>query len=449
MKMDNVPKPFGREQISWKGEKNPTKEELRKLIKQYEEYSKAKEEESRLQSERLKLALQGDERGVINAADYFLTIPESQLCKNSDATTVSKARHVCNEFGQFLRSQFPNVALHEVRTMHVEAYFSSINKLGYSTLDRRRMRLNFIFRRILVKYVDSPLPYRNPFDGFFLEQVKKSKASVSKERLSVQMMRAFLAGTKTIGGYTRGNYRKQLYALAYFHSVTGWRSTDITGLKWSDVDLENRLITVVHKKTVAKKIRTKLYITDIMMDILVTLREICKDDPLNIAPDYVFPLRQRGGSPNRGVALSGYEMIKSYMERFREEYGLTKKALVGIKQHHHVTLHSLRDSVIQELSQHNINPHKIDYLVGHSTGDVNSTHYLNFEVEAMRSTKDLVEIMEKVVGAEFWNESARIEHEKNELKERVRQMRAGMKTTEGGIMFDIDPETGQRIEITL
>lgn len=394
------------------------------------------------------MAQKGDENGVINAANYFLTLPDSELCENAEAVTLNAARNVAKEFGQFLHSKYPDLYLHDVREQHLDAYFTTLKKLTYETLDRRRMRINYFFTRIMKKNKASTLPFCNPCDDYNLERIRGNVLVARKEPFSKQQMRALLEETKTAKGYTREIYRKQLYAMVYFHSVTGWRTTDITGLKWSEIDLENRLITKEHAKTKRDGTRTKLYITDIMMDILVSLREMCKGDKMNIDPDYVFPLRKRGGSPKGGMAHSGYVMIKAYMDQFRKKHGLTKTVKHGIKNLNPYCVHSWRDSVIQELSVTDSNTEKINY-VGHSTGSINSTNYLRFEVEAMRATKSLVEHMEKVIGAEFWNESARIAHEKAKQQERLDKMRKNMSITEGGFMLDIAPYTGQSISIAL
>lgn len=449
LELKGVEKPYGRMTIGWKQKKNPTKAQLKELLKQYDAICEEKKKECELLAEHIIKSQKGDENGVINAADYFLTLPDNELCDNVEAVTLNKARNVANEFGEFLKSKYPDLYLHEVREQHLDAYFTRFKDLTYETLDRRRMRINYFFNRVMKKNKASTLPYCNPCEDYNLERIRGNISVARKERFSVSQMRALLEETKTAKGYTREIYRKQLYAMVYFHSVTGWRTTDITGLKWSEIDLENRTITKVHAKTKKDGTRTKLYITDIMKDILVTLRAMCKDDAMNVDPDYVFPLRKRGGSPSRGMALSGYEMVKAYVEQFRQKHGLTKTVKHGIKNLNPYCVHSWRDSVIQELALTNNNTEKINYLVGHSTGDVNSTNYLRFEVEAMRATKDMVEHMERVIGAQFWNESARLAYEKNKQNERLRQMRAGMSITQGGFMIDVDPYTGQRVQIAL
>ena len=441
--------PYGRLMIGWKEKKKPTKAQLKELLKKYDALCNEKEEESKLLAEHIIKAQNGDNDGVINAADYFLTLPDSELCKNSAAVTLSKARGIATEFGEFLQKNYPTLFLHEVREAHLDAYFEPIKDRSYETLGRRLMRINYFFRRIMKRQQDSKLPYRNPCDDYNLEKVRGDTTVTRKQRFTVQQLRSLLTETMTVKGYTKGIYRSQLYAMVYFHAVTGWRTSDITGLKWSEVDLNERIITKVHAKTKKDETRTKLYITDIMMDILVSLREMCKDDPMNLDPDYVFPLRPRGGSPKGGMAHSGYVMMKAYVDQFRAKHGLTQTKKTGIRNLNPICVHSFRDTVIQELAQTDFNTDKINYLVGHSTGDVNNTNYLRFEMEAMRTTKTMVEHLERVIGAQFWNDSARLAHEKGKQDERLKAMRAGMSITQGGFMVDIDPYTGKQVRIAL
>ena len=449
MELKGVERPYDRETIGWKEKKHPTKAQLKELLKRYDAICEKRKEECARLAEHIIKSQKGDEDGVINAADYFLTLPANDLCENVAAVTLGKARMVANEFGDFLKSEYPNLYLHEVREKHLDAYFTSIKELTYETLDRRRMRINFFFNRILKRNKDTKLPYRNPCEDYNLERIRGSVAVVRKSPFSPQQLRNLLAETQTAKGYPGEIYKKQLYAMIYFYSVTGWRGRDVAGLKWCDVDLTNRIITKVHAKTKKDGIRTKLYITDLMFDILVTLRAMCKDNPMNVDPDYVFPLRKRGGSPSGGMAHSGYVMAKAYVEQFRKKHGLTQTEKNGVNNLNPYCLHSLRDSVIQELALTDVNTDKINYLVGHSTGDVNNTNYLRFEMEAMRTTKTMVEHMEKVIGAQIWNESARLAHEKGKQDERLKAMRAGMSITQGGFMIDVDPYTGQRVQIAL
>ena len=449
MELKGVNKPYGRETIGWNEKKHPTKAQLKELLKQYDAICEERKKECARLAEHIIKSQKGDEDGVINAADYFLTLPDNDLCENVAAVTLGKARMVANEFGDFLKSEYPNLYLHEVREKHLDAYFTSIKELTYETLDRRRMRINFFFNRILKRNKDTKLPYRNPCEDYNLERIRGSVAVVRKSPFSLQQLRDLLAETQTAKGYPGEIYKKQLYAMIYFYSVTGWRGRDVAGLKWCDVDLTNRIITKVHAKTKKDGIRTKLYITDLMFDILVTLRAMCKDNPMNVDPDYVFPLRKRGGSPSGGMAHSGYVMAKAYVEQFRKKHGLTQTEKNGVNNLNPYCLHSLRDSVIQELALTDVNTDKINYLVGHSTGDVNNTNYLRFEMEAMRTTKTMVEHMEKVIGAQFWNNSARLAHEKSKQDERLKAMRAGMSITQGGFMMDVDPYTGKQVRIAL
>lgn len=449
LELKGVEKPYGRETIGWKEKKNPTKAKVRELIKQYNAICEERARESELLAQHIIKSQQGNEDGAIIAADYFLTIPDNDLCKNVTAVTLDKARLVADEFGNFLKSEYPNLYLHEVREKHLDAYFTSIKELTYETLDRRRMRINFFFNKILKRNKDSKLPYRNPCEDYNLGGIRGSIAVTRKAPFSQQQLRAILSETQTAKGFSEEAYKKQLYAMIYFYAVTGWRGMDVSGLKWSDVDFANRIITKVHAKTKKDGIRTKLYMTDLMMDILVSLRAICKDNPQNVDPDYVFPLRKRKGCLKNGIAHSGYAIAKAYVEQFRKKHGLTKTTRNGVNNLNPYCLHSFRDTVIQELALTDVNTDKINYLVGHSTGDVNNTNYLRFEMEAMRATKFMVEHMEKVIGAQFWNESARLAHEKSKQDERLKTMRAGMNITQGGFMVDIDPYTGKQVQIAL
>lgn len=158
--------------IGWKQKKNPTKAQLKELLKQYDAICEEKKKECELLVEHIIKSQKGDENGVINAADYFLTLPDNELCDNVEAVTLNKARNVANEFGEFLKSKYPDLYLHEVREQHLDAYFTRFKDLTYETLDRRRMRINYFFNRVMKKNKASTLPYCNPCEDYNLERIR-------------------------------------------------------------------------------------------------------------------------------------------------------------------------------------------------------------------------------------------------------------------------------------
>lgn len=81
-------------------------------------------------------------------------------------------------------------------------------------------------------------------------------------------------------------YLKGLVTFAY---KSGWRVSEITGLKWSNVDLNKRIVTLEIGMTKNKEGRT-IYLDDELMEIFNTQRDSQKRGKL-IVP-YVFPNRK-------------------------------------------------------------------------------------------------------------------------------------------------------------
>jgi integrase len=79
---------------------------------------------------------------------------------------------------------------------------------------------------------------------------------------------------------------KYLKGIAIFAYKSGWRVTEITGLKWSNVDLKKRVVCLDIGTTKNKEGRT-MYLDDELMDVFLEQREQQKNSG-QIIP-YVFP----------------------------------------------------------------------------------------------------------------------------------------------------------------
>ena len=446
-KAANGERPYIHTERAWTGKKQPTKKEKDEKIKEYLAFCQEQEERSKKIADAKLKDIENNQDCIVNAWEYFLHLPEEELCKSIDAVTRPKARQICNEFGTFMKNNFPNIFLHEVREKHIHDYFRSIKKLSYGALNGRRKRLQFVFKNVVIRNKDSELPFRNPLEDYNLGKVRGNNI-VRKMPFDENQLKALYSETETAKGYTKGNYQKQLKALVYFHCVTGWRSQDITGLKWEQVNFENRTITVEHRKTKKDGTTTVIYMTDIMLDILKTIKESFKNDKLNLVPEFVFPLRKHLRKNTvmdlEKVSLSGYTIVKKYINHFRKNHGLTATKKSGVENQNPYTLHSLRNSVIQQLSLPDYNSDKINYLVGHAMSSINGTNYLRLEAEAKEATKSMIEHLEKIIGARFWNDEARIRSEEEKQKENLEAIRKNNPVSSGGFVVDIDPRTGKR-----
>lgn len=449
----------------WSGKGKPTKEQVEskkaELLREIEELEARLREEA----EAIQFGRKAGADDLILVHEWFSNLPDSELCHKADATDEAKRkrRRTANALAEWALKFYPDLYLHEVRERHIKEFFNwrkdnqdrekrfrtkkkkldDTPSYSWGSLDGERKIIQRFFKEICKRFIDSKLPYRNPVEDYKTNTVVAKRES-RYSGLSPEQMRSLYSFVDEAKGYTKGDYKLQLKALVYFHLITGWRTEQICTLEWSSIDFKSRTISVVHHKTEEDGTRTIIQISDKMHDILTTLKNKFKNHPLNKHPEQVFGLRKHSGGKMAVVA-----QMKAYFRTWREKMELTSLKLDGYSQIHSLCVQSIRGSVITELSIEKFNHQQIDYLVGHSNGSINSNHYLTFEEQAIRATKGMIAHMEKVIGAKFWNESARIESELKEQAERVKEARGKLAINQGGILFDIDPRTGKQIQISL
>ena len=138
---------------------------------------------------------------------------------------------------------------------------------------------------------------------------------------------------------------------------TGFRKTEAARLKWSDIDLIQRIITLAAPNTKTKKM-LEIPMSDFIYDLLVARRA------LGDKSEYVFPGR-RAGKPISDTQRS--------FQRVKEETGVV------------VSAHSLRRGFLKVGASARVNIVWLKVLCNHALPpDVTAEHYLAPEVEDLR-----------------------------------------------------------------
>ena len=174
----------------------------------------------------------------------------------------------------------------------------------------------------------------------------------------------------------------------FFLIVTGWRVNDILRLKWESVDLQQRIIKHTHRKTKNKRLQTELGITDLMLEILLNLKEMQQHAPDN-RKEFVFSLYT-------GNADTSYGNIIQHFSRLREKWGLNEHEELGQQKTYTYTIHSFRGTVITRLTQARYQEARINYLVGHAPNNTETKHYLDLKAT---DTIEMIEHMERLSNA--------------------------------------------------
>jgi integrase len=159
---------------------------------------------------------------------------------------------------------------------------------------------------------------------------------------------------------------------------TGARLQDVTNLKWSNVDLEKRLISFKAKKT---KTMVLVTIHQDLEDHLLTLKSA--DDPQSP----VFPTVAGQAGPGRNglsmtfkriMAVAGIESATA-----RERAGQAGRSLSAL------SFHSLRHSFNSALANAGVSQELRQKLTGHASALVNS-RYTHHEIETLRQAVEAI-----------------------------------------------------------
>lgn len=147
---------------------------------------------------------------------------------------------------------------------------------------------------------------------------------------------------------------------------TGLRLGDCACLKWSDVDMEKRLISTIPQKT--KKHGTKVIIP-IRQELYAELLKVEKTG------EYV-------NAKNAHAYSTGH--IQDSISTLFEKAGITTSEIDEQGKRHTITgFHSLRHTFVSKAVNSGISPMLIKDIVGHSSIDMTS-HYHHTDIETTR-----------------------------------------------------------------
>lgn len=379
--------PYTRKSCKWRGPHPPNCRELRRMQATLAGLAAEQEADSAVRAQ----ACVKEEK-AISAENYLLQLRDDELCRTPSPAAIRRARNAVKHFVAHLHKLHPGLFLHEVRTHIVLGYYEELRTLplAYGTKMRICERLTFIFRRIMLKFEYSALHYTNPFERLKLADVVGKSEATRKKILSQEQLRMLLSESLS-GKRLSNSERLQRFGIIYFLIVTGWRLGDIVTLKWEQINTEQRHISLLHAKTAARGIRTTIYITNFMAEILHQLRAHANGTAWG---EYVFCHRS---AATRHFKAAAERSVQTFFEKTRAKYGLTESTCTGLLNMHAYTVHSLRGSTITHLTEADFSEVKINYLVGHAPRTIEQRHYLRLDCNPEQSTRALIEHMETLI----------------------------------------------------
>jgi integrase/recombinase XerD len=161
--------------------------------------------------------------------------------------------------------------------------------------------------------------------------------------------------------------------LVLFAALTGMRRGEIVSLRWSDIDMNSRLINIQNSEYFTVKAMRPRTIP-MNQDVFSLLLNIPKES------DYVFVDEQR--KPYKAGTVT------KKFKRFAAKAGITDR----------IHLHSLRHSYASWLVQSSIPLAEVQKLLGHSSV-VTTQIYAHLEHENLRNAVETIQLSHSVVNA--------------------------------------------------
>ena len=304
--------------------------------------------------------------------DYWISIKKQTVRPNT-------VRNYSERYERNIKDVIGKKLLTEVKPIHCQTIFSKMAEEGYKTTT--------IYQTRIALY--NMLEFARENDVLITNPCKKSvksdmgKPSDKKEALTIDVQKKFL---EAVVGYSYENQYR-------FVLQTGLRTGELIGLKWSDIDFENRTMKIERSMEYRYKVgewrigppksksgyRT-IPLTDEAIRILENQR--AKNKKLKLIPiewnDTVFLCRN--GTP---VKNSTYDTgLFKYCDR------------VGIPR---FSMHVLRHTFATRCIEGGMKPKTLQKILGHSNIGITMNLYVHITEDEKHREIDLVADALKVI----------------------------------------------------
>lgn len=270
---------------------------------------------------------------------------------NCEETTIYGYRNIINNH---ILPYLGEIKLQELHTMHIQQYYKQLmelKKLSSVTVHKHHA----VLRKALDYALKHQLVYRNVADAVSLPKKERFKGKTyTKEQLNKLL--EMVVDTKLelpvfLGGYL------------------GLRRGEITGLKWKNVDLENRLVhvhevrtsageKVIIKKPKSEKSRRSIYIVDELYEVLIKHKNLQSEYKKLFGKEYQntgYVVVREDGKPYR------VNTVTEQFKKFLEDNNLPQ-----------IRLHDLRHTFSSILYNEGVDLKAISEVLGHS--DISTTN---------------------------------------------------------------------------
>lgn len=255
---------------------------------------------------------------------------------------------------------FKAAKLKNIRSIDIQRFFDQKQKeLSQSSLDKLHLCLFGIFD----KAIDNDLIVKNPVKNVIYKSSKEKNVKNVWTDEQIALAKSFFADT---------------LPEAVLMLDTGLRRGEMLGLMWSDIDFENKILTV--RRSVTDKQCGGVEISPPKMESYRTIpiqTSLCELlDKLPHSSEYVFPNARNVAQSPRAFS----KRLKNAMQRLCEQYP-------DIPQ---LTAHEMRHTRGTQLRRNGTDIYTIQKIMGHKDINVTANIYVHDEVEATRKAANIV-----------------------------------------------------------
>lgn len=267
------------------------------------------------------------------------------------------------------------IRLRDLLPIHIQNYYNYMLDEGVSVNTVKHHHANI--RKSLQNALEQNMIPYNPADRTHLPHMKKYQPVIYDDEQLSKLIQV-----------SKGTVLESVITLCIQY---GLRRGEVCGLRWSDIDLENRVLRITHTRTTAGG--------ELFQDSAKT-QSSCREYPINDSMyEYLTKLRKeqqknmaefKAAYNNMGFVCcwdDGQPLKVNYVSHAFSDM-LKKNGL------EHIRLHDLRHSTATNLLKHGVDLKIIQEYLGHSSISTTANYYLHPDIEQKR---DATEIMTDVI----------------------------------------------------